>query len=254
MSRVKESGSVGAVVVGVIALLVLATIFTSMRSVNTGNIGVVTQMGKVTGRELSEGFSFVAPLGLNNVTEYSVKTQKEEQSATSATRDLQDVTAAVVLNYRVERGSVSTIHKTVGPEYKDVLITPAVQSTFKSITAKYTAVELQTQRDKVESDVITQMRKRLETRGINVESVSIVDLKYSAEFTKAIEQRQVAEQNAQRAEFNLQQARLDAQSQEVQAQTLTDNYLALKAIEKWDGHLPKATGGDGTLFNIPIGQ
>lgn len=223
-----------------------------MRSIGTGRVGVVTNYGKVTGREIEEGFAWVLPWGINSVKQYDIKTQKEEQGATSATKDLQDVTATLVVNYRLERGSVSTIHKTVGETYKDILITPAVQSTFKSITAKYTAVELQTSRDKVESDVITEMRKRLEKRGVNVENVSIVDLQYSKEFTKSIEQRQVAEQNAKRAEFNLQQARLDAQSQQVQAETLTDNYLQMKAIEKWDGHLPKATGGDGTLFNIPI--
>lgn len=252
MNNRSQSGYVKLVVAGVITLLALVTFLTAMRSVDTGRVGVVTQMGAVTGRELEEGFALVAPWGFNNVTEYDIKTQKEEQSATSATKDLQDVTAKIVVNYRLERGSVSTIHKTVGKTYKDILVSPAIQSTFKSITARYTAVELQTNRDKVESDVISEMRKRLEKRGINVENVSIVDLQYSKEFTKSIEQRQVAEQNAKRAEFNLQQARLDAQSQEVQAQTLTDNYLKMKAIEKWDGKMPKATGGNGTLFNIPI--
>ena len=241
-----------AAVAGIIALLAVITFFTSMRSVDTGHIGVVTQMGKVTGRELSEGMAFVAPWGFNNVTEYSIKTQKEEQSATSATKDLQDVTAKVVLNYRLEKGSVSEMHRTVGSTYESILVTPAIQSVFKSVTAKYTAVELQTGRDKAESDVTTGLRKRLESKGIIVESISIVDLQYSKEFTKAIEQRQVAEQNAKRAEYNLQQARLDAQSQEVQAKTLTSEYLQMQAIEKWDGHLPKATGGSGTLFNIPI--
>lgn len=239
-------------IVGVAVLVGLVAFFTSMRTVDTGNIGVVTSFGKVTGRELSEGFAWVSPLGIDNVTEYSVKTQKEDQSATSATRDLQDVTAKVVLNYRLERGKVSEVHRTIGENYKDVLITPAIQSVFKSVTAKYSAVELQSGRDKVESDVTTGLRNRLESRGITVESVSIVNLEYSKEFTKAIEQRQVAEQNAQRAKYNLEQARLDAQSQEVQAETLTDNYLQLKAIEKWDGKLPNAVGGNGTLFNIPV--
>lgn len=238
--------------VGILVLLGVITLFSAMRSVDTGKVGVVTQYGRVTGREIEEGFAWVAPWGINNVTEYDIKTLKEEQSATSATRDLQDVTAKVVLNYQLERGKVSQMHQRVGTDYVAILITPAIQSTFKSITARYTAVELQTSRDKVESDVVTEVRKRLEKRGLNVENVSIVDLQYSKEFTKAIEQRQVAEQNAKRAEYNLQQARLDAQSQEVQAETLTDNYLQMKAIEKWDGKMPKAVGGNGTLFNIPI--
>lgn len=239
-------------VAGAVVLLLLITLLTSIRMVSTGSVGVVTQYGKVTGRELDEGLSWVAPWGVNSVTEYSIKTLKEEQPATAATKDLQDATARVVVNYRVERGAVSNLHQTVGAGYKDVLILPAIQSSFKSNTADFTAVELIGKRAEVESQITMDLRKRLESRGITVQEVSIVDLQFSEEFTKAIEQRQVAEQNAKRAEYNLQQARLDAQSQEVQAETLTDNYLQMKAIEKWDGKMPKAVGGNGTLFNIPI--
>lgn len=241
----------GAVVFGIVLVLGLITFLTSLRSVDTGRIGVVTKFGEVTGRELDEGISFVAPWGFNNVTEYDIKTLKEEQSATAATADLQDATANVVVNYRIERGAVSNLHKTVGAGYKEVLLLPAIQSAFKANTAKYTAVELISKRGAVESDVTTELRKRLESRGIVVEEVSLVDLQFSKEFTKAIEQRQVAKQNAERAKFNLEQARLDAQSQQVQAETLTDNYLRLKALERWDGKLPQYMGG-GSVFNIPL--
>lgn len=244
--------AVGAVVVMIIAVLGVLTLLTSMRTVDTGRIGVVTKFGEVTGRELDSGVSFVAPWGFNNVTEYDIKTLKEEQTATAATADLQDATANVVVNYRINRGSVNTLHRTVGETYKDILILPAIQSAFKTNTAKYTAVDLINKRGEVEADVTTDLRKRLEERGIIIEEVSLVNLEFSKDFTQAIEQRQVAQQNAEKAKFNLDQARLDAQSQDVQAQTLTDNYLKLKAIEKWNGELPKATGGNGTLFNIPI--
>lgn len=247
-------GIVLAVVAGIVVLLGLITFITSLRSVDTGRIGVVTSFGKVTGRELKEGISFVAPWGFNNVTEYDVKTLKEEQTTTAATADLQDATAKVVVNYRVEGGAVSNLHQTVGKEYKEVLILPAIHSAFKSKSANFTAVDLIGKRAEVESAVTTDLRKRLETRGIVIQEVSIVELQFSKEFTSAIEQRQVAEQNAKRAEFNLQQARLDAQSQQVQAETLTSEYLTMKAIEKWDGKMPTAYGGNGLLFNIPANR
>lgn len=129
--------------------------------------------------------------------------------------------------------------------YKDVLITPAIQSAFKGNTAKYNALDLINKRGEAEAGVKTELINRLASRGVTIENVSIIDLTYSPEFTKSIESRQVAEQNAKRAEFNLQQARLDAQSQQVQAETLTDNYLRLKeieneksAIDKWNGQMP----------------
>lgn len=61
---------------GVIALLLLITLFSSMESVGTGKIGVVTNYGKVTGRELSEGLSWIAPWGIESATEYDIKTQR----------------------------------------------------------------------------------------------------------------------------------------------------------------------------------
>lgn len=60
----------------IIVIVGLITFFSAMRSVDTGKVGVVTQYGAVTGRELEEGFAWVAPWGINNVTEYDVKTQK----------------------------------------------------------------------------------------------------------------------------------------------------------------------------------
>lgn len=258
-NRIKESGSVGAVLFGILVLIGLVTLFTSIRVVGTGEIGVVNQYGKVTGRELGEGMALVAPWGINGVTKYNIKTQIENQKSAAATKDLQDANAKVVVNYRLEKGKVSEIHQTVGSKYKNILLEPAIQSSFKSNTAQYTALQLVSNRGEVETKVAEQLRERLSKKGILIESVSLADLKFSKEFTKAIEQRQVAQQNAERAKFNLEQARLDAQSQEVQAETLTEEYLKLKelenqrdAISKWRGDVPQALGGNGTLFNIPI--
>lgn len=249
-SQSRKSTVFGAVVF-VAVLLGLVTFLTSMRSVGTGRVGVVSQLGKVTGRELGEGFSLVAPWGFNNVTEYDIKTQKEVASTTAASNDLQDVTAEVVLNYRLNRGDVSKIHQTLGPEYKDKVISPAVSEVFKSVSAKYTVSQLITERASVKADVNKQLKERLEPRGIVVEDVSITNFKFSDSFSKAIEDKQVAQQNAERAKFNLEAAKTDAEAQQAQSESLSAEYLQLKAIEKWDGKMPQAVGGNGLLFNIP---
>lgn len=249
--RAKRKNIVKVSVIGVLLLLGLVTLLTSMRSVDTGRIGVVTQMGAVTGRELKEGFAFVAPWGFNNVTEYDIKTQKNEIKAAAATKEQQDVTAKVVITYHLESGKVSEIHRTVGVGYEGVLIKPVAESTFKNNSAQFSAPELTSKRLDVEKAVKKALVEKVSSRGIVIEDVAITDMQFSKKYTQAIEDRQVAEQNAKRAEYNLQQARFDAQSQEVQAKTLTPEYLQLKAIERWDGKMPQAVGGSGLLFNIP---
>lgn len=264
MVPVKQKLPVKSVVAGVVALLFLMTLVTSMRSVGTGRVGVITQMGRVTGREIGEGFSLVAPWGFNNVTEYDIKTQKQEVQSNAATLDLQDVKGTLVLNYRLNRGDVSKIHQEVGPEYVDKIVTPTINEVFKAATAKYTASELITKRPEVKSDVTKALQERLEKRGITVEDVNIVNLEFSVAFNQAIEAVQIANQNVAKARQDLETTKVEAEkqiaeaqgraeAQRLQQQTLTAELLQLEAIKKWDGKLPGTyAGGAGTLFNIPL--
>ena len=236
--------------VGIVAVAVIGAL-SAIRTIDTGKIGVVTQYGHVTGRELSEGLSLIAPFGINDVSVYDVKVQKEVADTQAATKDLQDVTAEVVLNYHLNRGEVSKIHQTVGELYKDKVVSPALSETFKGASAKYNASELITERAVLKKDVYDQLRERLGKYGIVVDDVSITNFKFSDSFAKAIEDKQVAQQNAERAKFNLEAAQTDAQAQAAQAQTLSDNYLRKLAIDKWDGKMPSTVAGDGTVFSIP---
>ncbi|WP_208095816.1 prohibitin family protein [Paenarthrobacter sp. MSM-2-10-13] len=249
--RKKTRNIIAGSLAGVVALVGLITFFGAMQTVETGKIGVVTRFGQTTGRELSEGFAWIAPWGVDEVSVYDVKIQKEEVPSTAATKDLQDVNGTVVVNYEVKRGEVSTIHKTIGVDFKDKLITPAINEVFKSAAAKFNAGELITNRAELKSDVTKQLRDRLNKYGISINDVSITNFKFSEAFTQAIEQKQVAEQEAQRAQFNLERASIDSQAQKAQSETLSAEYLQKLAIDKWDGNLPQYLGG-GTVFNIPL--
>lgn len=252
---------------GVIALLLLITLFSSMESVGTGKIGVVTNYGKVTGRELSEGLSWIAPWGIESATEYDIKTQKDEVQSAAATKDLQDVNGTLVLNYQLNRGDVSKIHQTIGKDYKDKLVLPALNEVFKSVSAKYTASELITNRAEVKKDVYDALKARLEKYGITVQDVSITSFTFSKAFNDAIEAVQIANQKIAQAQQELAQAKVDAEkkitqatadaeAQRLQQQTLTPELLQKMAIDKWDGKLPttNASGNGGLLFNIPVSK
>ena len=235
----------------VVVIILVITFFSSIRTVGTGQVGVVTQYGRVTGRELNEGLSFIAPWGINNVTVYDIKVQKEAVVSTAASKDLQDVSSEIVLNYSLERGSVSRVHQTIGALYVDKIITPAINEVFKAASAEYTASELITQRSELKTVAQKTLSDRLAPYGVKVSELSIVDFKFSDNFSKAIEEKQVAQQNAERAKFNLEAAYTDAQAQKAQSETLTAEYLQKLAIEKWDGKVPTYLGG-GSVFNIPL--
>lgn len=235
----------GAVVLIVLLWLVLA----STTSIGTGKIAVMTRFGRVTGKELGEGFHFKNPLDRVNV--YDIKVLKEETQAAAASKDLQDVRSTLVINYRLEAGKVSEIHRTVGVLYKEKLIDPAVQEVFKGATAKFDATQLITDRAAVKADAFNELVNRLSRYGIVVQDLSITNFSFSPEFTDAIEAKQVAAQEAERAKFNLDKANLDAQSQNAQKTSLSPELLQKYAIDKWDGKMPQYVGG-GSVFNIPL--
>jgi regulator of protease activity HflC (stomatin/prohibitin superfamily) len=146
-------------------------------------------------------------------------------------------------------------------QYKERIIDPAVQEVVKAVTAKYTAVELITQREKVRTEIKDLLRQRLVGYNIGVDDFSIINFKFSQQFTQAIESKQTAEQFALKAQRDLERIKIEAEQKVTQAKAeaealrlqkanITQELVSLrqieasmKAIEKWDGHLPKVTGG-----------
>lgn len=251
---------VGIVLAFIALVVVVWLVFASTLSVDNGKIAVMSRFGDVTGQELGSGFHVKNPF--DKATIYDIQVQKDQSEAASASKDLQDVNGTVVVNYQVEAGKVSEIHKKVGPLFKEKLIDPSIQANFKAATATYDAQDLITHRTDVEQSVLVSLQASLKDYGINVSRVNITNFVFSPEYTKAIEEKQVAAQNAAKAQFNLDRANLDAQAQAVQGASLTPEYLQLqqietqqKAIDKWNGNLPSTFAGDsGTIFNIPVKQ
>lgn len=241
----------GAVIsVTVIALFLLFLIL-CFRTVGVGQVGIVTRFGRVT-RETQSGITVKAPWPIEHLTKMNIKTQKEQQDASAASKDLQTVTTTLALNYHLTPDTAKKVFQDVGVDYKTIIIDPVLQESVKSVTSKYNAEELISNRPKVEADLNTILTSKLVDRGITVDNVSIVNFGFSAAFDQAIEQKQVAQQNAQKAQYDLQRAQQEAQAQDAQAKTLTPEYLQLQAINKWDGKMPQTVAGDGTVFSIPV--
>lgn len=252
-SRVREFGTRKAIVIAAVIFIVLWGFFSGVRQIGTGQVGVVTRYGQVTGRELGEGIHTLFPFGIEQVSVYDVKVLRSTDEVNAASKDLQDVSSTLAVNYRVDAKRVKEVHQKIGVLYVEKLVDPAIQEVFKATSAKFSAQELITNRAEVKAEAYTLIHDRLEKYGIVVDDISIVDFKFSESFTKAIEDKQVAQQNAERAKFNLEAAKIDAEAQRAQAETLSPLFLQKQAIDKWDGKMPTYMG-NGTVFNIPLSQ
>jgi regulator of protease activity HflC (stomatin/prohibitin superfamily) len=234
------------VVIGVVLFLMC------VRTVDAGNVGVITRFGEVN-REVQSGLAFKLPWPIESMFLMDTRIQKQQEEADAATSDLQVVSATLAVNYALNRERATSVYKEIGPEYNVRVVIPAVQESFKAATAQYTAAELLTRRPEVKQKALDVIKRRIEPYGIRVEDISIVDFSFSPDFTRSIEQKQVAAQEAERAQFNLDRARLDAEAQNAQKLSLSPELLQKMAIDKWDGHMPQYLGGD-SVFNIPLSR
>ena len=250
----ESSQSKTIIIIGVFVGLILLFFLLCFRVVGVGQVGIITQFGQVS-REAQSGVVFKAPWPVQHLTLMNIKTQKEQQDASAASKDLQTVTTTIALNYHLTPVTARKVFVEVGTNYSAVVIDPILQESIKSVTSKYDAAELISKRNEVELALQDKLASKLTDRGITIDNVSIVNFNFSQAFDQSIEQKQVAQQNAQKAQYELQTATTKAQAQDVQAKTLTPEYLQLQAIEKWDGHMPTTVaGGSGTVFSIPLNK
>lgn len=262
--KATDNLKIGSYVAGGIVVLVGALLFRPFAIVNAGERGVVMQFGKVQDNVLDEGIHPIMPI-VTSVKRLSVRVQQNSFNADAASKDLQKVSTQLAINWHIDTTQVNKVFQRVGDEQQIVLriITPAVSEVLKAATAKKTAEEIITQRTSLKEEIDNALEARLAAYGVMVDDVSLVDFTFSPEFSKAIEAKQIAEQEAKQAEFTAIRASKDAiaevnrakgqaEAQRLQRLTLTPVLLQKQAIEKWDGHFPTVMGGSGTLPLINI--
>ncbi len=257
---------------GLIAALIVLISFNSFVIINPGQAGVLSILGKAQDGALLEGIHFKPPF-VTNVDIYDVTVQKFEVPAQSATKDLQDLSASFAINFRLDPVKVVEIRRTQGSLQNIVakIIAPQTQESFKIAAARRTVEEAITKRTELKQDFDDALNSRLEKYGIIVLDTSVVDLNFSPEFARAVEDKQIAEQKAQRAVYIAQEAEQEAQAdinraqgraeaQRLLAETLKaqggELVLQKEAIEAWKtggAQMPKVLVMSGdNKSNVPF--
>lgn len=267
----------------VVAFLALFILCTSTTIVSAGHTGVVSTFGRVSENVLQEGFHFKAPW--QKVTKMDNRIVKLEVSTDAFSKDLQTVSVCLAVNYRVDTNMSYSIIKNVGKHYEDVLITPTVNEVMKAIVSQYTAEQSITNRPLISDALLNGLNEKLESSGIHVSDINIIDFDFTDTYINAIEAKQVAEQarlkaqieqdqktmekkaEAERkiieAEAALEVSKIEAEAVEfagqkeaaankVISESLTEQLIEYNKIQKWDGALPSIMGTDSVLAMTDI--
>ncbi len=245
----------------VIALLAGAMV-SSWYTVQSGEKAIVFTWGKIT-NVTGEGLNFKIPI-MQSIQKVDVRTLKAEAPAIAASKNMQTVHTTVSVNYHLDPNQLAELYAKVGLDVENKVINSRIQEVVKAVIAKYTADELLAQREAVKHEISELLTKQVLQYNVIVETggVQITNFEFSSAFVQAIEDKQIAEQNALKAKNDLDRIKVEADQQIAQARGAAEairiqadairaqggkEYVQMKAIEKWNGVLPSYMGGNGPV-------
>lgn len=221
----KIYGTIGVLLVSLVVLAI-----NTIRIVPTGEVGVKTTFGVVSGRA-NEGFNLIAPW--EQIVPMNTKIQKQSFTDLSAsTKDAQSISNINIdVNYKLNPEKAEEIFATVGEKYQETLIAPLLTQNIKDRLALYNAESLVTERNSIVDGITTQLQENLSGYGIDVVAVSLVNYDFSPDFNSALERKAVAAKEIETAKNNQEKAKVEAETNKIKTQQLTEAVLMEKLID-----------------------
>lgn len=257
------------VLAGCIAVAVLMMLFASFTVVKASHRGVVTTFGKIQPEVLDEGLHWVLPWSsvhqVYTGVQFAYIGQSPNPALEAGSKDLQAVHTTLTVNFHPDAARARELYAiNTTLSFGDTIVPPATAEVFKSVVSQYTAEELITKRAEVSASVTRALGEKLAPYFLVVQSVQMVNFGFSKSFDAAIEEKVTASQKAATAQRNLERTKFEAESRiaqakgeaeaiRIQAESVSkaggEEYVRLKAVEKWDGKLPHyVTGGAAVPF------
>merc|ERR1719246_202539 len=178
---------------------------------------VLNMMSGVEDKVRGEGTHFKVPW-LMQPKLYNIKLRPKLIQTTTGTKDLQTVTIHVRMLFKPDVEGLPHIHKTLGEDYDERVLPSIANEVMKATIAQYNAEQLLTQREHVSNEIREAIVSRASQFNILMDDVSITHLTYGKEFSRAIEEKQVAEQQAEQQKFVVLKAEQERQATVIRAE------------------------------------
>jgi prohibitin 1 len=214
-------GAMGRILRIAAVVVILLLLMWSTTSIPTGNVGVLTLFGRVTGQQLPEGIHLINPL--KAVEKLSVQTQSLKESANVPSNEGLILALDTSLLFRLDKDKAAFVFQTVGNNYVEKIVEPTLRAAIRAATSAHSANALYTNaRELVQQQIQEELTAQLAPRGVIVENVLLRDVQLPAMLKGSIEAKQQAEQDALRMSFILQKEKQEAERKRIEAQGISD--------------------------------
>jgi regulator of protease activity HflC (stomatin/prohibitin superfamily) len=187
--------------------------------------------GGTLSRQLGEGTHLIVPFVQRPIF-YDVRTQtytmsgidwegelRGDDSLSALTSDGQVVNVEISVRFHPDARNIYRLHQRVGPDYINKLLRPEIRSQARVVIAEFPVDDVYSRkRELVQQRISERLTRSMADKDIVVDEVLLRNIRFSPAFAAAIEQKQIAQQNAQRMQYVLQKAELEKQQKILEAQ------------------------------------
>ena len=224
----------------VLPVILAAILFSMVKIVPPGYVGVLILFGKVQG-SITEGLHFVNPLVHMDLM--NVRTQEIFEHAEAPSKEGLNIVLEVSCLYHLNPQEAVQVYRQIGLKYEDIVVKPQFRSAIRGVTVRHDAKDLYTSsRELIANEIFEDLATDLSKRGIEVEKILLRRIQLPASVVEAINSKLAAEQEAQRMRFVLakeeqeaERKRIEAQGiqnfQRIVSQGISDQLLRWKGIE-----------------------
>jgi regulator of protease activity HflC (stomatin/prohibitin superfamily) len=253
--------------IGIIGVLLMLCIILwgSYVIIPAGSRGVALWLGRVEQRIMNEGFNFKVPL-TETVIKVDVRVQPHPfREIDASSKEYQIVKMTGMMNFHIDPAFVNDLYQKVGLDFAEKVIDPAFNDFVKEVVPIYPIGEILPKREEIRQTAMKKLGENLAKYHIIVDDIYFANIRFSPEYEKAIEAKQVAQQQVETQKQILAQREIEAQQKvatakgeaesilvvaqeqakanEVLARAITPILVSYKSIERWNGVLPQVAGG-----------
>jgi regulator of protease activity HflC (stomatin/prohibitin superfamily) len=249
----------------VVLLLLVSVLWGTFVIVPAGSRGVVLWWGSVENRIMNEGLNFKVPLA-ETVMKVDVRVQPHPfREIDASSKEYQIVKMTGMMNFHIDPAFVNDLYQKVGLDFAEKVIDPAFNDFVKEVVPIYPIGEILPKREEIRQTAMKKLGNNLARYHIVVDDIYFANIRFSPEYEKAIEAKQVAQQQVETQKQVLAQREIEAQQKvatakgeaeaifvvaqeqakanEVLAHSITPILVNYKSVERWNGVLPQVAGG-----------